>query len=141
MSNINGAIYAILSVNAGVRALIGLPGSPAAIALYPFGNAPQADTPPQVQPYATTSTVGGMPANTLDRAAPADNEVLQFDCYSRDADQAVSIADAIRAALEDDAACIAQKLGATIDRFIGKDFENSTQFYRASFSASFWLAR
>jgi hypothetical protein len=82
-----------------------------------------------------------MPANTLDRAAPADNEVLQFDCYSRDYDQAAAIADAIRVALENDAACIAQKLGASIEHFLGHDFDDSTRFYRVSFDASFWLAR
>ena len=84
--------YPVVSADSGVQALL---GSGSSIRLYP------AEAPHNVQsPYAIFSSIYATPENDLDAGAGADTYALQIDCYSKDYDQAVSVAGAIRTAIE-----------------------------------------
>lgn len=142
--NISQSLYAICRRNAGVLALLqdGAPTSPPNIRLYPAGNIPQSDTVADtLMPAATYQTVGGAPANVFETAAPADNERLQIDCWSESYDQAQSVADAIRAAVEDPNAQTSYGVGIQIVSFNGHDYESDTKRYRVSFDLSIWQSR
>lgn len=136
------ALYAICVADTGVRALIGDGASPPNIRLYPAGNIPQSNgAASEILPAATYQTIGGAPANTFHPHAPADNERIQLDCWSTDYDQAQSVADALRAAIENEDAQVAQSVGIQIVSFNGRDYEPETKRYRVSFDISVWLSR
>ncbi len=132
--SISSALYGICNADAGVIAL--LTDDAGNIRLYPAGNVPQE----AVMPAATYQTIGGAPANVFE-SAPADNERVQIDCWAMSFDQAQSVADAIRAALENQTALTAQGLGAKCVSFNGHDYDPETKRYRSSFDWSFWLSR
>lgn len=84
--------YPVVSANAGVQSLL---GTGSGIRLYPT------EAPQNVStPYAVFSPIYATPENELDAGAGADTYALQVDCYSKDYDQAVSVAAAIRSAIE-----------------------------------------
>lgn len=86
------AFYSVVSTAGPVIALLGIGPN---IRLFP-DEAPQGVQPP----YAVFHTIVGAPENQLDGGAGIDSYTVQIDCYSRDRDQAISLASAIRAAIE-----------------------------------------
>lgn len=136
------ALYAICVADAGVLAILGDGASPPNIRLFPAGNIPQSSTAASdLLPAATYQTIGGAPSNTFHPHAPADNERIQLDCWSDSYDGAQIIADAIRAAIENMDAQIAQSVGIQIVSFNGRDYEPETKRYRVSFDISVWQSR
>ncbi len=132
MSN---ALYAIVTGSSGVTTLLGT--NPCRF--FPGGDIPQG----QAMPAATFQTIGGSPANTFEAAAPADEERVQIDCWSEPLkyDTAVSVFNAIRAAIETLSAQTTQGVGIQIVSFNGTDFDTETKRYRVSFDVSVWTPR
>jgi hypothetical protein len=127
------SLYAICNANAAVAALL---GAGDAMQLYPK-DIPQG----QEGDAATYSTVGGMPANTFDAAAPADNLRISFNYQSIDFDRSQAGAEALRRAFEDQNALIAQQLGAQCVSINPDDFDEDRRQFIASFDMSFWQSR
>jgi len=86
-------IFATLSVNAGVTALI---GSGDNCRCYPFGIAPVGT----VIPYVTWYTVAGEPENKLTQGAFCDRLRCQVDCWANTGAASLALAQAVRSALE-----------------------------------------
>ena len=84
--------FSVTSAAVGVTELLGAGDK---IRLFP-AEAPQNTA----SPYAVFSTIYGTPENQLDSGAGLDTFGLQIDCYSTDYDECISVAAAIRAAVE-----------------------------------------
>lgn len=86
--NVGQIIYGILSVNAGVSALV-------STRIYP-------DNVPQnvVFPYVTFQLLQTQPLDTKEGVSPLDTLLVQIDCYAQNYDTAQSITAAIRTALD-----------------------------------------
>lgn len=86
-------IFATLSANAGVTAIIGAGNN---CRCYPFGYAKQGTT----IPYVTWNTVSGVPENKLLSGSFFDKLRVQLDCWSNLDSQALALAQAVRTSLE-----------------------------------------
>ena len=129
----SAALFTIVSNNSGVTAFFGT--NPCRF--FPAGYIPQ----DQPMPAASFQTIGGAPANTLDAAAPADNDRIQVDCWSDDYDEAIDVAEAIRTAIESASAQTALAVGMQIVSFNGHDYDSETKRFRVSFDVSIWSSR
>lgn len=127
------ALFAIVSGNSGVTALLGT--NPCRF--YPGGDIPQK----AAMPAACFMTIGGMPSNTFDAAAPADNQRIQIDAWAEDYDDAVDVLAAIRAAIEVQSVQTSNNVGIQIVSFNGTDYDSETKRYRVSFDVSVWTSR
>jgi|GEM_PF-468713 len=126
-------LFAIVSANAGVGALI---GAGAACKLYP-DEIPQ-DTP---MPAATYCMVVGRPENVMDTSPRATNERIQIDAWADDNDGAKALAWAIEQALQSTAAMNQYGAGIRCIAYNGRRVEPDTKRWRDSRDFSFWTSR
>jgi hypothetical protein len=113
-----------------------LTGTPAVTALlgsnptrvYPHGEAPQT----VAKPYVTHQLVTGLPENYLADTADMDTCRVQFNCYGATSASALSVASAIRTALEPFGYVVSMNL-------TGRDPD--TNNYTYSFDMEFMSAR
>jgi len=134
------AIYSICAADSGVIALLNAGTSPPSIRFYDAGNVPQDNTSGASMPCATFQSIAGSPTIVFDLHAPADNERVQVDAWSLNSlAEAQSISDAIRTALENQDAQIAQEITACVVSLNGHDYEPDTKRYRVSIDFSFWI--
>lgn len=82
-------IYTLLSGNSAVAALV-------STRIYPHGEAPQE----VAIPYVTWFLVAGMPENRLDSLPDIDRCTVQVDCWHPTSAGVVTLATAVRNALE-----------------------------------------
>ncbi len=82
-------VYALLTANMGVTSLI-------STRIYPFGEAPQGVT----YPYVTFKVITGDPQNTQDKPPQVDNLGTQIDIWAATGDTCLTVARAVRDALE-----------------------------------------
>lgn len=98
------------------------------VRFYQFGMAPQ-----NVQkPYAVWQRVFGAPENYLGQRPDIDLFTLQIDVYASAADQARTVAAALRDALE--------PVGH-ITSWLGESIDPETKNYRFSFQQDIWTPR
>lgn len=86
--NAGQIIYGLLSVNAGVTALV-------STRIYP-DNVPQN----AVFPYIAFQLIQTQPLDTKEGASPLDTLTIQVDCYAQNYDTAQAISTAVRAAID-----------------------------------------
>lgn len=91
---LESALYSFLALDAGVYALLGQGGSPAAIKLY-FGLADSSVKPP----YATFTAAGSPSTGTL-TGSTISNTRIQIDAYAKTASGARDLALALNNALD-----------------------------------------
>jgi hypothetical protein len=117
-------VYAILSADAGVTALVGT-------RIYPYGIIPQEVT---TFPVIVYQTISGTTENVLLGTSSADQERVQIDCWG-DASagapgaQADAVYSAVRAALEG-AAPAAHGCSVQLENENGHDYEQETKRIR-----------
>jgi hypothetical protein len=87
-------IYSTCAADTSVQSL--LTGADGRLRLFPFGEAPQQCA----RPYAVHQIVYGGPDNSLSCIPNTDSFGVQIDVYAETADQALTVAGAIRDALE-----------------------------------------
>jgi hypothetical protein len=119
------AIFPAINASSAVKALIG--SNP--VRFYQFGFN---STQPQTYPYAVWQRVGGSPENYVDKVPDIDTFSVQVDVYAKSADQARSVAAALRDAIEP-VAHITSWLGETID--------SETKNHRFTFLTDWWTPR
>lgn len=117
-------IFTILNASAPVKVLLGT--NP--LRVFPFGQAPQ----DVERPYATYSVYNGVPENTLNCPPDIDNIGTQIDVWSPDADDCITIAEAIRDALEG---------SAHMTNFQSLEWDDETGLYRTRMDFDFWTQR
>lgn len=87
---------------------------------------------PQTYPYAVWQRVGGAPENYLAGRPDIDSFTVQIDVYAKSADQARTVAAAIRDAIE----------GASyITAWLGESRDPDTLNYRFSFQSDWFTNR
>lgn len=116
--------FPICSSDPGVAAVL---GAGLDCRLYPFG-----ESEPGMKSYATWQHVGGTPENYIDRAPDIDRFALQIDCWAPDNDTVLSIAAALRDAIEPH---------AHITRWGGTSRDSETRRYRFSFDVDWHVQR
>jgi hypothetical protein len=128
--NAREALFSIASGSAAVTAIIG------SGRLYP-------DAIPQgaALPAAVYQGIGGAPANTLDDRATADYVRMQVWSWALDADTAYALAEALRAALEDESALLAAGVGCYCIGFVGSTYEADTKRFGVLYDYGFWAGR
>ena len=117
-------IFAICSADPGVAAVL---GAGLDCDLYPFGEAP-----PGLATYVVWQHVGGLPENYLSDTPDMDRFAIQVDCWAPDSATALSVAAALRDAIEPH---------AHITRWSGAERDPETRRYRFSFDVDWWLGR
>ena len=121
-------VFSVCAASAAVTALLGaIPTR-----LYPFDEAPQPGTELYALPYATWQSVGGLPENYINETPDIDSHTLQIDAFSATGEEARSIAEALRNAIEPQAHIVAWR---------GESYEAQTQLYRYSFDVDWWVPR
>jgi len=93
--------------------------------IYPFGAAPQ----DVVKPYVVYQSAGGFPFNMLNCRPDADSQDLQVDVYGLTTQSTVTVAKAIRYAVE---------TNCNITSYRGTTREEDTKLYRTGFDLT-WL--
>ena len=116
-------IFSVCAASPSVVALLG--GD--TLRLYPFGQ--QDDN--VVYPYVVWQNVTGSPENYLAQRPDADSFTLQVDVYADTPDQAITVAAAVRDAIEPH---------AYITRWGGQDKDSNTKRYRYSFDVD-WIVK
>ena len=96
--------------------------------LYPFGM--QDDN--VIYPYAVWQNISGSPENYLSRRPDADTFTLQVDVWADTPDEAISVAAALRDAIEPH---------AYITRWGSQDIDSETRRYRYSFDVDWVVMR
>ena len=110
-------VYETLRANATVKSVVGEK-------IGRHGSMPQQTEPP----YITWFTVSGQPEDQISGAPDTDVDTVQIDCWSSKDDEVVSLARAVRDAL--DAAGIA-------NRVVVDTRETDTKLYRVGIDADF----
>lgn len=118
-------VFAVLSASTPVTVLL---GSPPNMRLFPFGEANQ-DT---VKPYATWQLISGIPSNYINQLPDVDDFRIQIDIWAATMASALSVAQAIRDAVEPHAH-IVNAGNATRD--------TETRTYRYMIDAEFFTER
>lgn len=144
--NAGNALFALLNANATVTAANMLGTSP--MRFYPGGVVPTG-VDVAGKRYATWQTVGGKPANTFETAARSDNGRIQVCAYGfeDDRDSATELIEAIRVAIEDEAAQFAlQDANPGFNVGIstlgpGDDYDDASSRYREMRDFSVWVSR
>lgn len=116
-------VFPLLSAAAPVTALIGT--NP--VRAYRHGTAPQG----VAAPYVTWSSPGGAPENTF-QGAVSDVFRVQLDCWSDDDTQVVTLASAVRAAIEPSAHLVG---------YVADERDPDTKRFRISFDFDFITTR
>lgn len=113
--------------------------SPACVALLKSGNGPVRfyqfgfnEDQPQVYPYAVWQRVGGLPESYLGQTPDIDSFTVQVDVYAKSADQARTVAAALRDAIEP---------VAHITAWLGESRDPDTKSFRFTFQCDFWTPR
>ncbi len=96
--------------------------------LYPFGM--QDDN--VIYPYAVWQNISGEPENYLAQRPDADSFTLQIDAYADTPDEVISVAAALRDAIEPH---------AYITRWGGQELDAETRRYRYSFDVDWIVPR
>lgn len=96
--------------------------------VYPFGRAPKV----LIDPYCVWQVQGGSPENYLSGRPDIDYVGVQFDVYGTSAESVRAAAMQLRDALE---------LKCHIVAWIGESRDDSTNRYRFTFSADWWINR
>ncbi|MCZ4058220.1 DUF3168 domain-containing protein [Pantoea sp. LMR881] len=117
-------IFAVCAASADVNRLIG--GD--TLRLYPFGM--QDDN--VIYPYAVWQNISGSPENYLARRPDADLFTLQVDVWADTPDEAITVASALRDAIEPH---------AYITRWGSQDIDSETRRYRYSFDVDWIVMR
>lgn len=115
--------YTTCKADATVRALLG----GAEPRIYPFGAAPQ----DVAKPYVVYQWIGGDPFNMLNCRPDADRSSLQIDVYATTTQSSVTVAKAIRYAVE---------LQSYVTSYRGNMRDEETKLYRTSFDLD-WLVK
>lgn len=113
-------IRALIAADATANALL-------AGRVYRHGEAPQGVS----RPYVTWSIAGGAPENAFDGAA-CDDFRVQVDCWSEEDEGVVTLASAVRDALEQSAHCVG---------YVANGRDRETQRYRISMAFDFIVGR
>lgn len=121
----NSPVFPLLAAAPAVTAIVGT----APVRVYGAGSAPQAAP----LPHVVWQVISGVPEQVLDRPG-IDNARVQIDCWAATATACNGLADAVRAALEDDGRNV-----MVSDN--GDAYDADTQQYRRSFDFSFWIPR
>lgn len=124
-------LFAICDADATV---IGFLKTGSVLRFFPAGNVPQG----QPSPYATYSTVGGRPANSMDSPSRADNARVQITIWDADFDTAALIAGAVRSALENAQAQSDRSVGIRTIAFNPHDYDSERKLFCDSFDVSVW---
>jgi len=119
-------IAPIFTVCAASQSVVALLGGDT-LRLYPFGQ--QDDN--VIYPYVVWQNVTGSPENYLAQRPDADSFTLQVDVYADTPDQAITVAAAVRDAIEPH---------AYITRWGGQDKDSNTKRYRYSFDVD-WIVK
>lgn len=113
--------------------------SPACVALLKSGTGPVRfyqfgfnEDQPQTFPYAVWQRTGGAPENYLGQTPGIDSFSVQIDVYAKSADQARTVAAALRDALEP---------VAHITTWLGESRDPDTKNYRFTFLMDWWTPR
>lgn len=113
--------------------------SPACVALLKSGTGPIRfyqfgvnEEQPQTYPYAVWQRVGGLPENYLGQTPDIDTFTVQVDVYAKSADQARTVATALRDAIEP---------VAHITGWFGESRDPDTKNYRFTFQTDWWTPR
>lgn len=113
--------------------------SPACVALLKSGTGPIRfyqfginEEQPQTYPYAVWQRVGGLPENYLGQTPDIDSFTVQVDVYAKSADQARTVAAALRDAIEP---------VAHITGWFGESRDPDTKNYRFTFQTDWWTPR
>lgn len=114
-------IYTVVTGNSSVTALIGT-------RFYPAASAPQGVT----KPYATYQNISGVPENYINQVPDVDEYGIQVDCFAESYAQVVSLAEAIRDAVEP---------VAHITAWRGDQRDPETMMYRFSFDVAWHVNR
>jgi len=118
--SIQSDLYAHISSDAGLTALV-------SDRVYPV-KAPQEPS----YPLVSYSMISGQPQNTLDGTGSLNNSLFQFDVYADTYAEALSVADALEAAMA--VASFTNSMQSRIDA----DFETSVEQYRIILDFSIW---
>ena len=118
---IEATIYSTLSADSAVRALVST-GSPLVHRIWPM----KADED-AVTPYVTWQVISHTRYNKTAGAPDGHRKLVQFNCVSDDFDEAQSLAEAVRAALDE----IAYQTGG------GDDYFPETENYRTTLDFAF----
>lgn len=119
-------VYPAIAASAPCVALLKAGSGP--VRFYQFGLAPQN----VVKPYAVWQRVFGAPQNYLGQTPDIDSFGLQIDTYATSADQARTVAAALRDALE--------PVGH-ITSWLGESIDPDTGNYRFAFQMDVWTPR
>lgn len=119
-------IFPVVNASSAVKALLKTGTGP--VRFYQFGQAPQ-DGP---YPYGVWQRVGGSPENYVDQVPDIDSFSVQVDVYAKSADQARSVAAALRDAIEP---------AAHITSWLGESIDPDTQNHRFTFLTDWWTPR
>lgn len=95
--------------------------------IFPFGEASQGVK----APYIVWQQIVAAPYNGLD-SCPADAVTIQIDCYHPSPVEVVTMADAVRAAIESSAVVTGIPISAR---------EQDTRLYRIALESDWWLDR
>ncbi|MFS9418108.1 tail completion protein gp17 [Citrobacter sp. C411] len=114
-------VFAVCSTDPKVKELLG--AHP--VRLYPFGMLDDV----LVYPYAVWQNITGSPENYLAQRPDADFFTLQVDAYADTVDEVISVATALRDAIEPH---------AHITRWGGQERDPETKRYRYSFDVD-WI--
>lgn len=113
--------------------------SPACVALLKAGTGPIRfyqfginEEQPQATPYAVWQRVSGFPENYLGHTPDIDTFTVQVDVYAGSADQARTVAAALRDAIEP---------VAHITSWLGESRDPDTKKWRFTFDCDFWTPR
>lgn len=117
-------IFSVCAASPDVISLLGR--SPTR--LYPFGMQDDA----VIYPYAVWQNIGGGPENYLNQRPDADTFTLQVDVYADSPDEVVSVAQALRDAIE---------TRANITRWGNQEQDAETKRYRYSFDVDWTVTR
>lgn len=114
----------VLKATGAVTSLLG--SNP--LRVYGFGRARQNEP----LPYAVFQTATGLPENYLGQVPDMDSMTMQFDVYAATTDSALTVAEALRDALEPIAYVTAWR---------GESKDPDTSHYRFSFDVDFMTPR
>ena len=114
-------VYQTLRANSVVVGLV-------ADRIGPHGTVAQTET----RPYITWQIVLGQPHDNLSDAPPSDFTTVQIDCYHADAKTAVTLATAVRDALDD---------AWVVNRVVVNVKDPDTKLYRVGLDADFITQR
>ncbi len=117
-------VFTILNASNPVKALLG--NKP--LRVFPFGSAP----PNVARPYATYSTVNGLPENYLGQVPDIDNIGTQVDIWADTVASCNSVAETVRDALEPH---------AHMTSFAGSERDFETNLFRCRMDFDFFEGR